>query len=170
MWHTGKPEEPQRTGVLFACFPAPATGALPRAPTALSTMRDSTEVQVRAQSSHARYKAPQLRKPYHGEESAIFPNHLPQPTSSSQAVTMNMTDTLDTPDNPSDAGRPAAKASKPKQQSRVVSLLTPEQLARKRAQDRESQRQTRQASTRRHLHLHLHPHPHRRLGRWGVSS
>jgi uncharacterized coiled-coil DUF342 family protein len=36
-------------------------------------------------------------------------------------------------------------SSKPKQASRSVSLLTKEQLARKRAQDRESQRQTRQA-------------------------
>jgi len=35
-------------------------------------------------------------------------------------------------------------SSKPKQASRSVSLLTPEQLQRKRAQDRESQRQTRQ--------------------------
>jgi hypothetical protein len=34
-------------------------------------------------------------------------------------------------------------SSKPKQASRSVSLLTPEQLQRKRAQDRESQRQTR---------------------------
>jgi hypothetical protein len=38
--------------------------------------------------------------------------------------------------------------NKPKQASRSVSLLTPEQLQRKRAQDRESQRQTRCVKTR----------------------
>jgi hypothetical protein len=45
-------------------------------------------------------------------------------------------------DAPLAAGRSFSKA---KQASRSVSLLTPEQLVRKRAQDRESQRQTRQA-------------------------
>ena len=45
-------------------------------------------------------------------------------------------------DAPLDAGRSSSKAKQP---SRPVSLLTPEQLIRKRAQDRESQRQTRQA-------------------------
>ncbi len=42
------------------------------------------------------------------------------------------------------AGSPdSGDSSKSKQASRSVSLLTPEQLQRKRAQDRESQRQTR---------------------------
>jgi len=50
-------------------------------------------------------------------------------------------------ETPSDAEADAAgkSSSKAKQASRSVSLLTPEQLIRKRAQDRESQRQTRQA-------------------------
>jgi len=42
-----------------------------------------------------------------------------------------------------EAAEPAKPKPKPKQASRSVSLLTPEQLQRKRAQDRESQRQTR---------------------------
>jgi hypothetical protein len=48
-------------------------------------------------------------------------------------------------ETPSDADADGKSSSKAKQASRSVSLLTPEQLIRKRAQDRESQRQTRQA-------------------------
>lgn len=46
-------------------------------------------------------------------------------------------------ETPSDADADGKTSSKPKQASRSVSLLTQEQLIRKRAQDRESQRQTR---------------------------
>jgi hypothetical protein len=46
------------------------------------------------------------------------------------------------------AGRGAGDLSTPKQASRSVSLLTPEQLQKKRVQDRESQKQTRQVNTR----------------------
>jgi hypothetical protein len=48
--------------------------------------------------------------------------------------------------DPNTSGSPESadsSSTKPKQASRSVSLLTPEQLQRKRAQDRESQRQTR---------------------------
>jgi hypothetical protein len=55
---------------------------------------------------------------------------------------------METPsDADADADAAGKSSSKAKQASRSVSLLTPEQLIRKRAQDRESQRQTRQAST-----------------------
>jgi hypothetical protein len=49
------------------------------------------------------------------------------------------------PISPDSSGE-SPQDSRPKQASRSVSLLTPEQLQRKRAQDRESQRQTRQVN------------------------